>query len=73
MIDKLISAKNLVPGKTYRVVFQDCCINGEFSGEFIQSSEKYVDDEKPDLYFVGFEIYDWNNNAVKIYEVEGAK
>ncbi|MDZ4263785.1 MAG: hypothetical protein U1B30_15820 [Pseudomonadota bacterium] len=29
----------LVPGKRYRVTFEDCCVNGEFTGVFLRWEE----------------------------------
>lgn len=65
MTDETVSIKNLIPGKRYRVVFSDCCVRGEYVGEFISAIGN--DSELPDLIFDGFQLYDWMGHAVDIY------
>lgn len=42
-VSKLVPLKDLVPGKRYRVEFDDCCVRGAFEGRFLEWAQEQVE------------------------------
>jgi hypothetical protein len=63
-----IALKDLVVGNIYRVVFDDCCVRGSFTDEFLGWVDPRTDDEDLTSNMAKFrhiEISGWNWHATE--------
>src|SRR5512140_3098698 len=67
MIDKQIYLSKMIPGKTYKVVIEDCCITGEVTGVFLGLDRDEESDREFRLKF-NFGYIDAYAHAIRIYE-----
>ena len=67
---KYVAVDNLIPGRWYRVILDDCCIWGRISGEFFKVIGENNPDDEGDLLF-SFGVIGGYEKSLKFIEIPG--